>query len=392
MRTSKYILLAHAALSGLAGLCRAEPDEAGDLGGAGGGEALSIRDQLTAAFADPGGDPAPAAAAPSPTPAAAPAAAPAAPAGDQAQAQAGAASRDAQGRFAKTGEQGQNISEPNAALPGAEPQPSAETIRPPASWSAAAKADFAKLPPHIQQEVVKREADIETGKAQWDQKAQRFNRLDALLSPRQDRFRLAGISEEQALQQLFAAQDFLERDPVQGLLHLARSSGVSLQHLAQAMGGQQPLQQQAQLPPQLQQLVQKVQTLEQAQQQQLQSAQQQGQSAAQREIEAFAADPANLYFANVREQMGQLIRSGQASDLKSAYEAATWAHPEIRPLLIRDQTQAATAEQQRQQQQRAAQARQASGSITGSPAPGSSGPGAGPAPTLRAELERAWTA
>jgi hypothetical protein len=338
----------------------------------------SIRDALTAAMGE--NTDAPAAA--SPEPAAAPPEAPA----------AGGPARDPDGKFAKAPEQAQAPTpEPNAPQAGAEPATPA--IRPPASWSATAKADFAKLPEHIQKEVLKRESDIEGGLAQQATKAERLNRLDGVLAPRQERFRLAGIDEVQAVQTLFAAQDMLESpDPnirASAIQYLARQSGVDLRTLAGAPAAQQP--QQAQQPPELQTLMREVANLKQTLGQQQTAAHQQSLSETQTQIASFAADPANVYFANVREDMGRLIAAGQAASLKDAYDKACWGNEEIRGLLLREKQTAAVAEQERLQRERAQAARRASGSITGSPGPGSS-QATGPTPSIREALTAAYDA
>ena len=309
-------------------------------------------------------------------------------------------SRDEQGRFATVGE-GTNppaartatTTEPKTPGPADEPSDGAEprrTISPPPSWSAAAKADFEKLPEHIRQEVLKREADIERGKAQWDQKANRLNRLDAVLQPRTERFRLAGIDEAQALQALFAAQDYLERDPAGGLSYLARQYGVDPRALAPPGGGRQP-QAGAQPSPHLTALAQEVQTLKGALAQQQRRAEQAQRSERVNQVRAFATDPANLYFENVRERMAGLLKAGTAKDLPDAYQQATWADPEIRQVLLRQQEAQRQATAQDAARAKAAQARHASGSVIGSPAPGSTPGRAAPAPTLRDELLNAWS-
>jgi hypothetical protein len=306
----------------------------------------------------------------------------------EAPAETKAPTRAADGKFAKAAEAEQTPPlEPNAPA-AAEPLETG-TIRPPASWSATAKADFASLAPHIQQEVLKREGEIEGGKAQWDQKAARFNRLDAVLGPRQERFQLQGIDEVQAVQSLLAAQDYLDRDAPAALQYLAKQYGVDLSRLA-PNAQQQP--QQAQLPPVVQQMAQKIATLEQTLSQQQSVAHQQAASETQSQIDAFAADPANLYFANVRGQMAVLSQAEPTLGLKDLYDRAVWANPEIRPLLLRDQQQKATAELEQQTKARAEAARRAGGSITGSPSPGSGPAGAGPASSLRGELERQFSA
>jgi hypothetical protein len=240
------------------------------------------------------------------------------------------AQRDEQGRFAKKEETEQNA--PASPEEGAEPQAEKqETIRPPASWSAAAKAVFDKLDPVVQQEVLKREKDIETGKAQWDAKGEKLNKFEALIAPRREKLALAGVDEFTAIQQLLAAQDFLERDPRGALQYLAQQYGVQLP----GVGGPQAQQfQQPANDPNLtalqNQVAQLSQTLNQRQQQDEEAERARHRS----EIEAFAANPANLYFENVKADMANLISVGQATGLQDAYEKAIWANPEIRPLLI----------------------------------------------------------
>lgn len=372
-------------------------------GGQSGGEALSVRDSLSAAFDDyeagqagGAGEVASGEPAASRTPAAAPAQPPAAKPAQPAAA-AGEAVRDQQGRFvAKPGEAAQspNQSQPAASTAGVGEPGASQTIAPPVSWSATAKSVFPSLPPAIQAEIAKREGDIERGRAQWQQGAERLNRLDSVLAPRSQQFAMRGISDVQAIQALFAAQDYLERDPVDALLYLGRTSGVNWNAFVARLQGQpaQPGQGQGQaaLPPGLAPIVGQVEQLTRWAQQQQQQAEQgrmQGHTSA---VEQFATDPANVYFHNVRGRMSQLIKAGAAKDLPDAYQQACWADPEIRPLML--QAQASAAETQRQAAARAKvqQARNASGSITGSPAPGAA-PGRGAQPkTIRDGLAQAW--
>ena len=94
---------------------------------------------------------------------------------------AAAPARDAQGRFASGADRASTISSHEPKTPEPTPGPdaahAARATEPPASWSAAAKADFDRLPEHIRKEVLKREADIERGRAQWQSGAERLNRL-----------------------------------------------------------------------------------------------------------------------------------------------------------------------------------------------------------------------
>ena len=349
---------------------------------------LSLREELANALADAGEG---AAAADSPPAAAAP--------------MRDAPTRDATGRFARADNPSTPAkagAEPNAHRASGEPvaAEAARTIAPPPSWSAAAKADFDKLPDHIRKEVLKREADIERGKAQWQSGAERLNRLDAILGPRTDQIRMRGLDEAQAIQALFAAQDMLDRDPVEGLRHIARTYGVDPRALAmppafagvtapQQPGG--PMPPQAQPPAQLAALARDVETLKDALAQQRESAEAAQKAGLQDQIAAFSADPANLYFENVRERMSALLRADAAKDVADAYQQAIWADPDVRQVLLRQEAETRQATASDAARAKAAQARHASGSVIGSPSPGASPGRGGPAPTLRDELMSAWT-
>ena len=355
-------------------------------GGAGGGadEGPSLRDELAAAWGADSASDGPSEVAPlaSETTAANPTPPPA----DDGRA------RDGQGRFAPKAEAPQSQTEPKTPQASAAPvtgqQAQPQTSAPPPSWSAAAKAEFAKASPVIQQEVLKREADIERGKAQWQQGAEQLNRLTTAIGPRAQRWRMGGFSVEQGIQRLVAAEEALETDPLNALAHLAQVYGVDLRTIAGRTQAQQP---QHQLPPWAQPLVREVQTLKGALAQQRQSADQANLQAAGDQVQAFRSDPAHKYFDNVAVKVAAMLESGQAKDLEDAYQQATWADPQVRAALLQEQEAARQAQNADAARAKAAQARHASGSVTGSPTPGSAGRG-GPDPnaSVRDTLAAAW--
>ena len=319
-------------------------------------EEPSLRDELSAAFAEASDD---AGAAPSAL-----------------AATAESRARDEQGRFAPRADGQAQSTEPRTpqapAAPAnaqAAPAEAVQTSGPPPSWSAAAKAEFDKLSPVLKQEVLKREADIERGRAQWQQGAERLNRLDAVLAPHRERIAASGASDDQVIASYFEAERQLRTDPVNAIASLARSYGVDLRVFGNGQA-QQP--QQAQLSPELQRIAQQVDALTNAQVQQQRQAQESERNQVMTHIQSFASDPANLYFDNVAEKMAALLKSGQAKDLPDAYQQATWADPQIRPLLLQQQAGAQATQTAEAARAKAAQARRASGSVTGSPAPGAS--------------------
>lgn len=231
--------------------------------------------------------------------------------------------RDEHGRFApKSVDSKAEVTQVDPAQ-GEEP---ARTILPPRTWTAAAKAKFATLDPDVQQEVLRREKEIDDGKAQWDSKAEHYNRLTKLYEPIRDRLTLNGLTEEAYTAALIRADEMLRSNPQAAMQQLAQLYGFQL-----PQGMQQP--QQQQVDPVMQGLQQQVQQLT-----QLFTSQQQAREQGERqeivgEIEAFRNDPKHIYFDNVRPKMVKLLEGGLAKDLPEAYDMACYADPEVRTLM-----------------------------------------------------------
>jgi hypothetical protein len=171
--------------------------------------------------------------------------------------------RDESGRFAKKEGVANPVeqAQPVVATPQAVAEPPLETIRPPASWSATAKSQFAALDPVIQKEILKREGDIETGKAQWDAKGEKLNRYEALIAPYREKFAVQGLDEFAAINALLNAQTMLEKNPAEAIAYLARQYGAPLP--SGPLAQQQAFQPQQQQPdPQYLQLATQVQSLQ----------------------------------------------------------------------------------------------------------------------------------
>lgn len=82
------------------------------------------------------------------------------------------------------------------------------------------------------------------------------------------------------------------------------------------------------------------------------------------DIKAFASNPEHVHFESVRPLMTALITSGQAKDLKEAYDMACYANPTIRSTLEAKKA----AEQQAKRKQEIEAKKRAASSVTGSPA------------------------
>ena len=227
--------------------------------------------------------------------------------------------------------------------------------RAPSSWSPAAKAEFDKLPSPVQQAVAKREQEIDQGLRRKAEELKRYEPLEQVLAPRRDLWAAQGMDETQAIKTLLAAQDLLEKNPVQGLEYLAKAYGVNFAGQAQSPQPGQPAPAQAGQAPEIEQL--------RAQIAQLQQSVQYSQTAPLvSEVEAFFSDPANLYAENVRSDMARLLETGMASTLKDAYDKACRVRDDIWPLV-----QPAPSNGGMNGAERAMRAKQAAVSVTGTP-------------------------
>jgi hypothetical protein len=182
---------------------------------------------------------------------------------------------------------------------------------------AAAKAEWSKLPPAVQEAAIKREEEVSRGFAQKAEELRRWTELEGIIAPRREYFKRFGHdSDVKAINHLLTLSDSMERDPAGTLAFLAQHYGVSPNGT-----GAQP--QRAQPQPQ---------PTQQHQPQDIRAAIQEeiGLSNARSQIEEFAADAAHPHFQAVRPLMSHLLQSGQAATLDAAYDAAVWANPTLR--------------------------------------------------------------
>ncbi|MFM2126168.1 MAG: hypothetical protein RL328_2619 [Acidobacteriota bacterium] len=291
-----------------------------------------------------------------------------------------ARARDDQGRFAR--DQERQEQERQAKTPDettAPAQESATPAGPPPGWSPTAKAAWAEgtIPAPVIEAIQKREAEINKGFA----KLQEYKGLDAYA----EMARNSGTTIQTALENYIRAEQRLEKDPRGGILWLCQRYGVDPSQLAgrpQVVPQAAPQQdgQPAALTPDV--LAPYIQPLLQSQlapiQQKLASWEQQQQSQQQRVvgdvIERFANDPANQYFENVEAKVIDFLRLPDIQAipdlnqrLTEAYQRACWSDPEIRGLLIKEQSTKEAADRAAKAKASASQARAAGRSITSTP-------------------------
>ena len=257
----------------------------------------------------------------------------------------------------------------------------APPVGPPPGWSIKSKSEWDKLPEHIRADMVKRETEVSQGFAQYSGMKE--------LQPYVEMARQGGTTLKAALDNYVGIERLLRQDPFRAITQIANNIGIRPEQLVtglslhlgvQSNGHAQPQEgQPTGLPPEVLQqyfnpLHQEVSQLKQLLSNQQQEAEARAASALNSTLSRFQADPSHRYYENVRAKMAQLIKAevvpatgDDMADLKAAYELACWQDPEIRSLLINEQSAKTAAQTKQKEKDAADKARQASKSITGSP-------------------------
>src|SRR5690625_3155926 len=227
------------------------------------------------------------------------------------------------------------------------------TATAPSSWTRETAGKWADLPADVKAEIHKRETDYHKGIEQYRQAATIAQEVQQAIAPFMQNFQAAGVHPIQAINHLLGDEHTLRNgsheQKAQKLAEIARDYGIDLQAVA-------PL---PQPDPQVVALMRQNQQLQQFQQSTLQQQNQ----AVMSEIEAFRANPANVHFEAVKDDMSALLQSGRADSLQDAYDKAVWMRPDIRQTLV--QQQRTEAQKQAAEQKRKARAQSAAGGVRG---------------------------
>lgn len=235
----------------------------------------------------------------------------------------------------------------------------------PNSWTPAAKAEWAALPAGIKAEITRREQDVARTLTRHDEERQLGNAFNQVYQQNLDFFQRAQVHPLKLMNDYIGISKILGGSDInakaQLIYHAARTNGIDLQALARMQpGGQaqragapgqppQPAQvsQQVALPPVVQQALSRIDAFEQNQQRIAQETEQRQQQETYEEIVSFRSQPESRFFDAVKDHMVALLESGATSNLKDAYDAAIWARPDIRTILLNEQKAAAASAQNR---------------------------------------------
>ena len=207
-----------------------------------------------------------------------------------------------------------------APKPAETPEAPVEARKPPSSWKKDYWDSWGKLDPQIQGYIEQRESEAAKGvsqyKTQYDQAAPFYQAVQPFIPHLQQR----GIAPDRWLADLGHVDRILSTGSLEQktelIQRMAAANGIDLSGMN---SGQQN--------PQFGHIAQTVNTLQQRLQQFETQRQQEEQARLTSTISTFAAD--KPHFEAVRGTMGQLLQSGVASDLPTAYEKAIRLHDDI---------------------------------------------------------------
>jgi hypothetical protein len=206
---------------------------------------------------------------------------------------------------------------------------------PPKTWRAEAAAEWSKVPPTVQAEILKREEDIFKGIEGYKQDASFGKTINQVLAPYQNILRQHNIDPVAQISGLMQAHYTLAMgtpEQKQALFYkLAQDYGVQVN----------PDYEPPYVPPEVKSLQTEIQGLKSKIESSEQSKLAAQQAEAQKQIEAFATDPKNVHFNDVVDSMVKLLQTGVAKTLEEAYESAVYANPITRAKeLARQQAEA----------------------------------------------------
>lgn len=225
----------------------------------------------------------------------------------------------------------------------------------PRTWRAEAAAAWATLPPVAQQEILKREQDMWNGLEGYKADAAYGKSFKQVIQPYEGILQQHGLDPVQQVTGLMNAHFTLAtgtQDQKIALFHkLASDYGVDLLSAATIVPPY--------VDPEVAALQKEVEQLKSTQSAQQAAVVKDVRVKIESEIDAFAADPSNVYFGEVVDDIAAIINSGRARTLKEAYDAAIWMNPAVRAKELTRQQAEKDAEAAKKRQEQTANARKA---------------------------------
>jgi hypothetical protein len=196
---------------------------------------------------------------------------------------------------------------------------------PPKTWTPAAAEALKAASPLIQAEVAKREEDMFRGLEGYKADANLGKVFHTIVSPHMALMQQHGVDPQVLIPNLLDAHKILSLGSAEQKLtyfrQLAADYGIPLEQAA----AEAPY-----VDPEVQRLTIENRRLQSERQREQQQAATHARSTAAQTLDAFIADPKNIYFEEVGNDIAKLLEGGVCKTLQEAYEKAVWANPVTR--------------------------------------------------------------
>ena len=246
-----------------------------------------------------------------------------------------------------------------ASVPEAPPAAAASVPEAPKTWRKEAVEQWEALPDAVRSEVLKREEDMFRGLETYKADANFGRSLKPALEPYLPVLQHFGIDPAQQISSLMQAHHTLAlgtpQQKAELFQRLAADYGVDLDGLAAAAP--------VFVDPAVQALQSQVQSLQNTLTAREHGEWQAKMAAITSEIDAFAADPKNVHFDTVANDIAMMLKSGAAKTLQEAYEKAVWATPVTRQQEIARQQRDAVEKQRKEAADKARTAKRTSAAV-----------------------------
>ncbi len=203
--------------------------------------------------------------------------------------------------------------------------PEAPVVRsPPKSWAKDKHEVWSKMPPEAQEYYETREKQMLDGLEMYKGDAGLGRQMREVVTPYQALIAAQGIDAPKAVQTLLNAHYRLSSGSPQEkaayFAQVAQSYGIDLAGIPQF--------QQQQIDPNVRAVQQQVQQLQASLLHAQQTRFNEAKTEVEKQVTAFASDPAHLYFDEVADDIVAMIQAG--ASLQDAYDKAVWANPVTR--------------------------------------------------------------
>lgn len=231
----------------------------------------------------------------------------------------------AAGDAGKTVEPGAGAAEEGKGA--AEGTPSVGTSTAPRTWRAEAAAEWAKIPAVVQAEIAKREEDMFHGLEAYKQDAGFGKTIQKVLSPYAHilaEHKIDPITQINTLMNAHYQLAMGDMGAKVGMLQrIMQDYGITVDHLT-------GLAEVKQADPEVLALRQKISEVESGVRTMTEAQHREALAKSTAQVDAFAADPKNIHFDAVADDIVQLLHLGVCKTLEEAYEKAVWSNPVTR--------------------------------------------------------------